>query len=76
MHRNDWQGEDDFIFNQRQKIDFTEFVNLNRLIRFRECFSLFVRTNRTKTIRCVNMLYKRFPATLTFERYRHLCITG
>ncbi|WP_349252405.1 hypothetical protein [Escherichia coli] len=36
------QQKDDFIFNHCKQIDFTEFVNLNRFIRFRQCFSLFV----------------------------------
>ncbi|SVM49148.1 Uncharacterised protein [Klebsiella pneumoniae] len=71
MHRNYGQGEDDFIFNQRQQIDFTEFVNLNRLIRFRQCLGLFVISDGAETIRCVDMMGERFPATLTFEGHRH-----
>ena len=76
MHRNYGQGEDDFIFNHRQQIDFTEVVNLNRFIRFRQCFSLFVGTDRTKTICCVNLMGKRLAATLAFEGHRHFRITS
>ncbi|QUJ08167.1 hypothetical protein KCP77_16795 [Salmonella enterica subsp. enterica] len=41
------------------------------VIRFRQCFSLLVGTDRAKTIRCVNLMGKRFPATLAHsERHR------
>ncbi|ALB54552.1 hypothetical protein AFK65_07700 [Cronobacter universalis NCTC 9529] len=71
MHRNYRQGEDEFIFNRCQQVDFAEFINFNRLIRFRECFRLIVVRDRAETIRCVDKMTKRLAATLTCERYRN-----
>jgi|GEM_PF-3713926 len=76
MHRHYRQGEDNFILDQCQQVDFTEFVNLNRFIRFRECFGLLVFDDRAKTILRVDLMGKRLAAALTLERYRNFCIAG
>ncbi len=59
-------------FGRRQRGRFAEFVYLNRLIRFRRCFSLLSSgTDGAKQyVVLLNLMGKRFPATLAFERHR------
>lgn len=72
MHRNHRQGEDDFIFDHRQQIDFAVFIDVDRLVNFRQCFSLLVIGDRTETIRYVEVMLEWLITALALQRYANV----